>query len=177
MQLKTILNRVERNQSFVYEDGKFVDDSSGRTTIEVRIQPRANGRPICAGCQRSGPGYDRLAERRFEYVPLWAIPVFFLYAPRRVDCPRCGVTVEKMPWADGKGTLTNSYRWFLARWAKRLSWQETAAAFGTTWDHVFRAVRHAVFWGVARRPLTKIKAIGVDESQWKLGHKYLTLVY
>ena len=118
-----------------------------------------------------------MAERRFEYVPLWAIPVFFLYAPRRVDCPRCGVTVEKMPWADGKGTLTNSYRWFLARWAKRLSWQETAAAFGTTWDHVFRAVRHAVFWGVARRPLTKIKAIGVDEIQWKRGHKYLTLVY
>jgi transposase len=118
-----------------------------------------------------------LAERRFEFVPLWAIPVFFLYAPRRVDCPRCGVTVEKMPWADGKCTLTNSFRWFLAGWAKRLSWQETAAAFGTSWDQVFRAVRHAVFWGVVRRKLTAVKAIGVDEIQWKRGHKYLTLVY
>jgi transposase len=177
MLLKTILNRVERNQSFVYGEGKFVTDETGKVRIEVPLAARSNGRPICSGCQRPGPGYDRLAERRFEYVPLWAIPVFFLYALRRVDCPRCGVTVEKVPWGDGKSTLTNSYRWFLAGWAKRLSWKETAEAFGTTWDKVYSAVQHAVFWGVVRRSLTKIKTIGVDEIQWKRGHKYLTLVY
>ena len=38
---------------------------------------------------------------------------------RRVDCPTCGVTVERVPWGDGKGHLTTSYLWFLARWAKR----------------------------------------------------------
>jgi len=177
MQLKTILNHVERNKSFVYGEGRMVTDARGRTTIEVEIRPRANGRAICSGCQRPGPGYDRLARRRFAFVPLWALPVFFWYAPRRVDCPRCGVRVEKLPWAEGKCRLTNSFRWFLAGWAKRLSWQETAAAFGTTWEHVYRAVRHAVLWGVVHRRLTAIKAIGVDEIQWKRGHKYLTLVY
>ena len=39
--------------------------------------------------------------------------------------------------------LTTSYRWFLARWAKRLSWHGTADAFSTTWDNVFRSVKHA----------------------------------
>lgn len=177
MLLKTILNRVERNQSFVYGDGKFVTDARGQVIIEVPLAARANGRPICSGCRRPGPGYDRLAQRRFEYVPLWAMPVFFLYALRRVDCPRCGVKVETVPWGDGKSTLTNSYRWFLAGWAKRLSWKETAEAFGTTWEKVYSAVQHAVFWGVVHRSLTKIKTIGVDEIQWKRGHKYLTLVY
>ncbi len=110
-------------------------------------------------------------------MPLWNIAVFFVYAMRRVNCPICGVTVERVPWSDGKEHLTTSYRWFLARWAKRLSWTETAAAFNTTWEHVFRSVKYAVHWGIAHRDLSGIKAIGVDEIQWRSGHTYLTLVY
>jgi transposase len=177
MQLKTILNRVEHCKSFIYSGDRLVEDATGRLTLEVTIQPRANGRPICSGCQRARPGYDRLPPRRFEFVPLWAIPVFFLYAMRRVDCPRCGVTVEKVPWGDGKCTLTKSYRWFLAGWAKRLSWKETAEVFGTTWEQVFRAVKYAVLWGLVHRKMKGLKAIGVDEIQWRRGHQYLTLVY
>jgi transposase len=87
------------------------------------------------------------------------------------------VKIERVPWADGKSTLSNTYRWFLAGWAKRLCWKEVAEAFGTTWQNVFRSVKHAVSWGLAHRDLCGIEAIGVDEIQWQRGHKYLTLVY
>jgi transposase len=176
MQLKTILNRVEHCKSFVYREARMID-TEGRPSIEVTLQPRANGRPICSGCGQVRPGYDRSPVRRFEYVPLWGIPVFFLYAMRRVKCPDCGVKVEQVPWGDGKCALTTRYRWFLARWAKRLSWKEVAEVFGATWDSVFRAVKHAVFWGLVHRDTSGIEAIGVDEIQWSRGHKYLTLVY
>ena len=47
--------------------------------------------------------------------------VFLLYTMRRVDCRRCGVvTVEEVPWGDGKRTLTKAFMLFLARWARRL---------------------------------------------------------
>ena len=177
MHLKSILNRVERHKSFVYTQATFVERDGVEPCIEVQIEPRANGRPICSSCGKKRPGYDRLAARRFEFVPLWNIAVFFVYSLRRVDCPKCGVTVERVPWAEGKEHLTTTYRWFLARWAKRLSWKETAVAFNTTWDNVFRAVKHAVLWGIAHRDLSGIEAIGVDEIQWRSGHTYLTLVY
>lgn len=176
MQLKTILNRVEHCKSFVYGEARMLE-TDGRPSIEVTLQPRANGRPICSGCGQVRPGYDHSPVRRFEYVPLWGIPVFFLYAMRRVKCPDCGVKVEQVPWGDGKCALTTSYRWFLARWAKRLSWKEVAEVFGASWDSVFRAVKHAVFWGLVHRDTSGIEAIGVDEIQWSRGHKYLTLVY
>ena len=35
---------------------------------------------------------------------------------------RCGVTVEVVPWATGKSSLTKAYAYFLASWAKRMSW-------------------------------------------------------
>jgi hypothetical protein len=72
----------------------------------VELHPPANNGPVCSGCGRSGPCYDRLAARRFELVPLWGMKVFLVYAPRRVECMRCGVRVEEMPWADGKHPVT-----------------------------------------------------------------------
>lgn len=176
MQLQTILNRVARHSSFVYGTPRWSDDSL-RPALEVPIRPRAGGRPICSGCGRRRPGYDRLNERRFEFVPLWQIAVVFVYALRRVDCPTCGVVVERVPWAAGKSRLTTAYQWFLAGWARRLSWRETATVFHTTWEHVRDSVRHAVAWGLVHRELTGVTAIGVDEIQWRRGHHYLTLVY
>ena len=176
MQLKTILNRVQKFNSFVYGAIRWVQEGKD-PTVEVELHARANSRAICSGCGRRGAGYDRLPLRRFEFIPLWGIKVFFLYAPRRVDCRRCGVRVERMPWGAGKHQLTEAYAWFLAGWARLLSWKEVAEAFHTTWDHVFRSVEMAVTWGREHRDLTTINAIGIDEIQWQKGHNYLTLVY
>ena len=176
MQIKTILNRVQKFKSFVFGPIRWVEDTK-EPTIEVELHPRRNGRPICSECGCKRPGYDRLPVRRFEFIPMWGIKVFFLYAPRRVDCPTCGIRVERMPWASGKRQLTETYAWFLASWARRLSWKEVAEAFRTTWDHVFCSVEMAVTWGREHRDLSGIKAIGIDEIQWQRGHKYLTLVY
>src|SRR6202165_5818660 len=66
---------------------------------------------------------------------------------------------------------------FLARWARKLSWKETAESFHTSWDQVCDAVEYVVGWGLERRTLESIRAIGVDEIQYAKGHKYLTLVY
>lgn len=176
MQLQTILNRVARHSSFVYGTPRWSDDPL-RPTLEVPIRPRSNSRPICSGCSRRRPGYDRLKERRFEFVPLWQIAVVFVYAMRRVDCPTCGVVVEQVPWSGGKSQLTTAYQWFLAGWARRLSWQEVAAVFHTNWEHVRDSVWQAVTWGLVHRDLSGVTAVGIDEIQWRRGHHYLTLIY
>ena len=135
MLVQTILNQVQPCKSFVYAKAQLVGDEPNGT-IEVTIRPRANGRPICSGCGHHRPGYDRLRKRRYQFVPLWGMAVFFLYSPRRVDCPTCGVKVERVPWAEGKCRLTTTYRWFLAFWAKLLTWQQVARAFQIGRAHV-----------------------------------------
>ena len=177
MQLKTILNRVTSYKSFVFGKVTWLEDSVA-PAVEVEILPRRNGLRTCSGCGRVCPGYDTMPEpRRFEFVPLWGITVYFLYCMRRVNCPTCGVKVEHVPWGDGKSTITTEYKWFLARWAKRMSWKEVSEAFHISWDKVYEAVKHAVSWGLAHRSLEGITAIGVDEVQWQRGHKYQTVIY
>ena len=176
MQLKSILNKVHPVKGFVYEAARWVTVEDG-LGMEVDVRPRASTRAMCSGCGRPRPGYDTLPSRRFAFVPLWGILVWLVYAMRRVQCPNCGIKVERVPWAQGKHQLCTCYIWFLARWARRLSWKETAEIFRTSWDTVFRAVEAAVLWGRAHLDLTGLTAIGIDEIMAWRGHKYLTLVY
>ena len=70
LQLITILNRCHRFRGFVYQGATF---SSDRKSIEVSVS-----------CHQPARGYDQLAERRFEFIPVWGFFVFLLYAMRRV---------------------------------------------------------------------------------------------
>jgi transposase len=176
MQLKTILNHVHKFKSFVYGKTELVE-FGGEKRILVEIIARTNSSPISSCCSLPGPWYDTLETREFEFVPLWGIRVFFVYAMHRVNCPIHGIKVEAVPWAEGKNTLTTTYMQFLANWAKKLSWQETARSFKTSWEKVFKSVEWAVRWGLANRDMSNIRSIGVDEVLWHIGHKYLTVVY
>jgi len=175
MLLKTILNRIEKHASFVYQQVRFREGQS--IALEIEVRSRCGARPICSGCLRRGPAYDTLAEREFQFVPLWGIPVFLLYSMRRVKCRQCGVRVESVPWAEGKRRTTISFEWSLAIWAKRLSWTEVAMIFDTSWETVFRSAERAVDWGRSHADYSGIQTIGIDEIQWKFGQTYLTLVY
>jgi transposase len=167
---------VEKLKGFVYESERFIT-SGDRPSIEVVVRPRKGSQGYCGGCGRKGPTYDTGEARRFQYLPMWGILVFLVYCMRRVNCKRCGVTTEMIPWADGKHRLTTSFRWYLAHWAKKMSWSDVAVSFFTSWNSVYRSIEMAVEWGRQRMDLSGIKSVGVDEIQWRDGHKYLTLVY
>ncbi|HIC15036.1 MAG TPA: ISL3 family transposase [Gemmatimonadetes bacterium] len=172
MQLKTILNRRYPLKRFVYGKAEI---SGNRVLIDVR--PRKNSKPCCGQCGSSGPTYDTRSPREFQFVPILGLAVFFVYAMRRVDCSHCGVKTEYLEWSSGKERMTTAYKWFLSSWARRMSWSETARIFGTSWNRVYRSVRHAVMWGLVHREEPKFTAIGIDEIAARRGHRYLTLVY
>jgi transposase len=179
LEVKTILNRIQHFVGFVYQDVRLCS-SRGKLRIEARIEPHGGMGARCSECRRPAPGYDRLPERWWLFVPLWGIVTWFLYAPRRVECPEHGVVVEHIPWSEGKRPVALAMTCFLARWARRLSWRETARAFHISWECVYRSVEWFVQWGLAHRKLQGVEAIGVDEIHWgksKRADNFLTVIY
>lgn len=173
--LKTLLNRVQPIKGFVYEDIRFSQIQS--PTIEVLVVSRLRSQACCSGCGQRRPGYDHLPTRTWLMPPLWTFTLALVYTLRRVDCPTCGVVVEKVPWASGKDTLTEGFRLLLAHWAKKLSWQEVAESFHVAWADVYKAVSWVVQYGLAHRDLSGIVALGIDEVCVRVGRVFWTLVY
>jgi len=62
------------------------------------------------------------------------------YAPRRVECAEHGIVVEQILWSEGKRPVPRAMMGFLARWARRLSWRDTAHVFATGSGAVYRSV-------------------------------------
>ncbi|HEY9073906.1 MAG TPA: ISL3 family transposase, partial [Desulfobaccales bacterium] len=86
------------------------------------------------------------------------------------------VVVEKVPWATGQHSLCAGFRLLLARWARKLSWDETADSFHVSWADVHGSVQWGVEYGLQHRALENIRAIGIDEIRVRVGRVFWTLI-
>ena len=173
--VKTILRDVQPIKGFVYESVRYAPGS--KDIIEATVFPRAGSKPRCSGCGNCGPIYDHLEVRSWRMPPLWGMVLMLFYVMRRVNCSKCGVVVERVPWASGKHRLTDTFRLWLARWAKKLSWQETADTFGVGWADVYASVAWVVDYGLKHRVLDGVRAIGIDEICMRVGRVFWVLIY
>jgi transposase len=175
----SLLKRVLPLKGFCYRSALWVEGAGpkGQGVIEVRLAARQGAKACCGRCGRRSPRYDRPEKVRcWQFISLWAIQIYFVYAPRRVECRRCGVRVERLPWASGKLHACDALRIFLAQWARLLSWQEVASRFQVQWNDVYGAVKWVVRYGLRHRDLSGIRALGVDEVCVARG-KLWTVVY
>ena len=174
--LKSILNDVQPIKGFVYERVRY--STVMPDAIEVAVVPRQGSKARCSGCGRAGPTYDHAARPRVWIMPpVFKFALALIYTMRRVDCPVCGVVVEKVPWATGKYGLCDGFRLFLAHWARQLSWEEVALSFKVSWTDVYASVQWVVDYGLKHRVLENIQAIGVDEICVRVGRVFWTLIY
>lgn len=173
--LKTILREVHPIKGFVYQAVDW--DPLVPKAVRVKVAARQGCRGICSGCGKKGPGYDRQPQRRWDFIPFWGLRVFLVYAPRRIDCRKCGPTVERLPWATGKFQICDVFRLFLAQWARLLSWAEVARSFRVGWADVYGAVKCVVDYGIEKRDLSGVEALGVDEIHVGKKDKFWTVVY
>lgn len=171
----SILRHIQPIKGFVYTAARWIEGPA--SIIQVDVRPRRGATARCGCCRRPAPGYDRTpGQRSFRFISLWGCAVFLLYQPRRVNCRRCGVRVEFMPWASGKHRMCDAMRLFLARWARLLSWHQVAECFAVSWADVYSSVKWVVRFGLRHRDLSGVRALGVDEVC--VGRKkFWTLVY
>lgn len=145
--------------------------------IIVDIVPDRRHLLFCSSCGSASRYRDTLPVRHYRHVPIWGIPVWLRYSPRRVRCEHCGIKVEYFPWSTGKRRFTTAFAHFLAAWARLLPWKHVAQLFDCSWGTVASAVDHMVEYGLAHRDLSDLTHIGIDEISREKGQVYLTNVY
>ena len=82
LQVKTILNQIQPQAGFVFQDIRLGSRRGQAERIEITVRGHAGRARRCSRCQQPAPGYDQLAEREWRHVPWWGIAVWWRYAPQ-----------------------------------------------------------------------------------------------
>ena len=179
LEVKPLLNQIQRFVGFIYHS-IGLRGAGPALRIEVRIQPHRGIRGKCATCQEACRAMTNSPNGAGSLCRCGGLSSTVFYRPRRVTCPTHGIGVEHIPWNQGKRRATTTMMGFLARWARRMSWRETARTFQTSWETVYHSVEWYVTWGLAHRQLAAVTAIGIDEIHWGKGQggdRFLTVIY
>lgn len=175
MRMAETIERLSGLQGFRVK-GLRIEEKAGRPELIVEICRRRRSR-ICSGCGQWVRGtYDR-HRRRWRHLSLFGARTYLEGEIRRVNCPRCGVRVETVPWARRDSVFTRPFEEAVA-WLTRRSTQTAVSEwFGIAWETVGNLVEHVVTESLSERRLEGLTAIGVDEFHYGAGHqKVLTLV-
>lgn len=148
-------------------------------SIIVSARPRKRA-PRCPVCGRRCDAYDRLPARRWRALDDGALKRYVEYAPTRVRCPEHGVRSEAVP-----RTRSAASR-FTRGFEDQVAWLACACSRSAV-SELMRVDWHTV-GGICARVaadldaraggsrLDGLRRIGIDETSYKKGHRYMTVV-
>lgn len=184
--LKKILNINHNRIHIIYYETKTVTINRFGETIEqlqvhVHARPYKHAQGRCPICGKKCPGYDhkRNTESKWRAPNLNGVPVFICYSPQRIECPEHGVLTENIPWADGDSRFTPEFNDEIAWMVCRMSKSDISLYENINW----RTVGNCVSASQKRLDpdpsdrLRNLHKICVDETSYKKGFSYITVVY
>lgn len=154
-----------------------VREEGGSVIVSARPRRRS---PRCPVCGRACGAYDRLAARRWRALDLGGPRCYVEYAPLRAECPEHGVRAEAVPWARSAASrFASAFEDEVAWPALHMCRSALAALMRVDW-HTVGGIRARVEASLeaadGRSRLDGLRRIGVDETSYKKGHKYMAVV-
>lgn len=143
--------------------------------LVIQVRPSWR-RPRCGNCRRRAPGYDRSPIRRWRHLALGRMKLWLEYAPRRVDCPDCGVRSEEVSWAEPTSRFSETFEEMVAYLAQGTDKTQVTRLQGISWTTVGSIVSRVVERRLDHSRLTGLRRIGVDEFSYRRRQRYLTVV-
>jgi transposase len=96
----------------------------------------------------------------------------------RDECQEHGIKQALLPWAE----KNSSFALLVERFAIDVLQAKQAVSgaegiLGTTWDETWHILRRGVACGRARKSAEPMPRIGIDETAFRKGQNYITLLY
>lgn len=157
------------------EETRVLDVNFDEVGLVVDVAPTWR-KPRCSECEEPCPGYDHAAGRRWRHLDLAGMMLHLRYDTRRVDCPKCGVKVELLPWAETSSWFTRPFEDHVGYVAQRCDKTTVSSMMRVAWDTVGAIIQRVVGRHRDGDPLDGLTQIGVDELSYRRHHEYVTIV-
>ena len=172
---KNLLNVKE----IIVEDVHIWTDIANVRHLSIQVRPLKKDQHRCPICGQKCPGYDRnTVTRSWRAMDFGGVIVEIISKSPRIHCPEHGVLVASVPWAFHNSGFTEEFEYSTAWLATQLNKSAVAAYMRISWDtvgNIISRVRNAIEPDISSR-LDGLEEIGIDETSYRKGHKYITVV-
>ena len=164
----------------VVEDINLHQHSDGTKCIIIDLRPYKREQHLCPVCGKRCPGYDHAQPqpRLWRALDNHGILVYLRYRLPRVFCPEHGVHAASVSWAFPRSQFTKTFDMVVTWMTLQLSKSAVASYMRIKWDTVGRCVHraHQYLEPDTSKRLDGLVSIGIDETSYRKGHKYITIV-
>ena len=151
-------------------------------SIFVHARPFKRKQCLCPICMQKCVlnGHKMEEESSWRASNLNGMPVYILYRPQRILCPKHGALNEYIPWADGTSRFTQAFNdevaWFVCQMSKTAICEYLSINWRTV-GNCIKASHARLEPDISQRIHDDVRRICVDETSYRKGYKYITVVY
>ena len=139
-----------------------------RVTIEVDFDPAASW--TCPECKGPAVFHDRRESREWRHLSVMQFETRLRCRVARCSCPEHGIKTVHVPWAEPQGRFTLMFEAFAIQVLKACKTIEQAASLlRIDWHTAQEILERAVIRGLARRELSDLPHLGLDEKAFRKG--------
>lgn len=176
----TLCKKLLNVKSAVIKGANFYTDEDGVNHIRIHARPNVWHEDDCPFCHKRCRRYDKKNPhpRIWRGLDWGGTLVEISYDTHRIECPEHGVLVADVPWVYPGSDFTKDFDLTVGQLATYLPRSTVSEYMRIDWETVGRCVHRTmnnIEPEISRR-LDGLVNIGIDETSYKKGHKYITIV-
>lgn len=178
--VNTLCKNILNVKNTVIEDCSFYSDADGVKHIRIKARPNKWHENDCPFCHKPCTVYDKHSSvpRTWRGLDAGGILVEVECRTHRISCPEHGVVTADVPWAYPGSGFTKDFDLTVGWLATYLPRSTVSEYMRIDWETVGRCVHRTlnVIEPERSRRLDSLVNIGIDETSYKKGHKYITVI-
>ena len=179
MATNTILKDILGVKGIVVEKHETYTDGCQVKHLRLKVRVTAEERNRCPVRGRKCKGYDAPHDRKvWRALDCAGIVTEIVADNHRIECPEHGVLTASVPWAYHGSSFTKSFEQTVAWFSKEFSRSAIAEFMRIDWATVGRCISRVKddLEPDSGKRLDGLVNIGIDETSYRKGHKYITVV-
>lgn len=158
----------------VRREGARAERPAPRIVLTLEALPGEPRR--CSRCGEVVAEVHDVTPREVRDLPILDAETWLILPRVRLKCPRCGPTVEAVPWLERYQRMTKRFAESVARLARVIPLKQVAAHVRLSWDTVKAIDRAALEAALGPVDLSGVTQIAIDEFAMQQGHRYATSI-
>jgi len=155
---------------------EYINDNKNNQFIRISVRADKRYKARCSKCGND-VSVNRNGYREARDTGAFGQIVYLHFEQREINCPHCGIRVEKLDFINPGARATKRFEESVAFLCRHMTISEAAQYLKLDWKTVKRINKDYLLRTFEEISLNGLRVIGFDEVARAKGHDYLTCVF